>query len=77
MEINIYNAKTNFSKIIQLIIEGKEDIIIISKNGKPVAQLTPIFKKNSKRIGIAKEEMKDFDMSLDDFNAIKTLDFGL
>ena len=77
MEINIYNAKTNFSKIIQLIIEGKEDIIIISKNGKPVAQLTPILKKNSKRIGIAKEEMKDFDMSLDDFNAINTLDFGL
>ncbi|MBO6280588.1 MAG: hypothetical protein J6M95_03305 [Bacilli bacterium] len=58
-------------------MKEKKDIIIISKNGKPVAQLTPILKKNSKRIGIAKEEMKDFDMSLDDFNAIKTLDFGL
>ena len=49
MEINIYEAKANFSKIIQMIADGTEDVIIISKNGKPTAQITRIAKKNSKR----------------------------
>ena len=77
METSIYEGKTNFSKIIQLIIDGKEDLIIVKKNGKPVAQITPINKKNSKRLGIAKKEMEGFDLSLEDFNSIPTLDFGL
>ena len=77
MEASIYEAKTNFSKIVQAIIDGKEDLIVIKKNGKPVAQITPICKKNSKRLGIAKKEMEGFDLSLEDFNNIPTLDFGL
>ena len=77
METSIYEGKTNFSKFIQLIIDGKEDLIIVKKNGKPVAQITPIAKKNSKRIGIAKKEMEGFDISLEEFNNIPTLDFGL
>lgn len=77
MEFSIYDAKSQFSKIIQTIIDGKEDAIIITKNGKPVAQITPICKKNSKRVGAAKKEMDGFDISLEDFDAIPTLDFGL
>lgn len=77
MELSIYETKTNFSKLVQLLIDGKEDTIIISKNGKPVVQLVPIVKKNSKRIGIAKKEMKDFELSLEDFNSIPIEDFGL
>ncbi len=75
MELSLYEAKTNFSKIVQLLIDGKEEVIVVSKNGKPVIQLTPISKKNSKRIGIAKKEMKDFDISLEEFNAIPIGDF--
>ena len=70
-------AKTYFSKLVQLLIDGKEDSIIVSKNGKPVIQLVPISKKNSKRIGIAKKEMENFDISLEEFNAIPTEDFGV
>ena len=77
MEINIYDAKTNFSKLIQSLIEGKEDVYIITKNGKPVVQMSLLSKKNSKRIGAAKKEMSNFDISLEDFNSIETLDFGL
>ena len=77
MEISIYDAKTHFSKLIQSIIDGSVDAIVISKNGKPVAQLTPIAKKNSKRIGIAKKNMGNFDISLEDFNAIPVEDFGI
>ena len=70
MELSLYEAKTNFSKIVQLLIDGKEEVIVVSKNGKPVIQLTPVSKKKSERIGIAKKEMKDFDISLEEFNAI-------
>lgn len=77
MEISLYEAKTNFSKVVQDLIDGKEEVVVVSKNGKPVVQMTLISQKNSKRIGVAKKEMKDFDISLEDFNAIPTLDFGL
>ena len=75
MEISIYDAKTHLSNLIQQLIEEKEDIIYISKNGKPVVQLTLIRNKKSKRLGVAKKEMKDFDLSLDEFNAIPIGDF--
>ena len=77
MEINIYDAKTHFSKLIQDIIEQKEESIVITKNGKPVAQLISINKKNSKRVGAAKKELEDFDLSLEDFNSIPIDDFGI
>lgn len=77
MELSLYETKTNFSKVIQDLIDGKEETIIVTKNGKPVVQMTLVSKKNSKRIGIAKKEMQGFDMSLEEFNAIPTLDFGL
>lgn len=75
MEISIYNAKTHLSNLIQQLIEEKEDVIYISKNGKPVVQLTLIRSKKSKRLGAAKKEMKDFDLSLDEFNAIPVDEF--
>ena len=75
MEISIYNAKANFSKIIQDLIDGKEEVITISKNGKPVVQMTLINKKNNKRIGSAKKEMEGFDLSLEEFDAIEIDEF--
>ncbi len=77
MEISIYEAKTNFSKLIQQLIDGKEEVIIISKNGKPVVQMSLLNKKNSKRVGIAKKEMKEIDISLEDFNSIPVEGFEL
>jgi len=77
MKISIYEAKTHFSKIIQDLVDGKEEIIIVSKNGKPIVQMTLVTKKNSKRVGVAKKDMEGFDISLEEFNSISTLDFGL
>jgi len=37
MQVNIYNAKTNLSKLIEKVQEGKE--VIIAKAGKPVAKI--------------------------------------
>ena len=75
MKIEIKDAEANFSKLINSLLEVKEDVIIISKNGKPVVQMTLINKKNSKRLGSAKKEMNGFDMSLEDFNSIEVTDF--
>lgn len=75
MEINIYDAKTNFSKLIQSLVDEKEDVIFISKNGKPIVQMTLINKKNTNRVGAAKKEMEGFDISLEDFNSIPIDDF--
>ena len=70
MEVNIYDAKTNLSKIIQLLVDQKEDYVIISKNGKPLVKMVLLQDKNPKRVGIAKKELKDFDMSLEEFNSL-------
>ena len=77
MEISLYEAKTKFCKVVQDLLDGKEDVVIVSKNGKPAVQITIVNQKNSKRIGIAKKEMQDFDTSLEEFNDIPALDFGL
>ena len=75
MEMSIYDAKTHLSNLIQQLLDEKEEVIYISKNGKPVVQLTLIKTKKSKRLGIAKKEMKGFDISLEDFNDISINDF--
>jgi prevent-host-death family protein len=41
--INVYEAKTHFSKLLARVIAGED--IIIAKSGKPVARLVPIPKK--------------------------------
>ncbi len=37
--INIHNAKTNLSKLVEQVLAGQE--IIISRSGKPVIKLIP------------------------------------
>ena len=70
MEISIYDAKTHLSNLIQQLVEEKEEVIYISKNGKPIVQLTLIKNKKSKIVVAARNEMKGFDLSLEDFNNI-------
>lgn len=63
-QINIHEAKTNFSKLLKRVLAGEE--IIIAKAGKPIAKLVPFSNKAKKRIpGSAKGK---FTMS-GDFNA--------
>jgi prevent-host-death family protein len=63
MEVNIHEAKTNLSRLLQRVAMGEE--VIIAKAGKPVAKLVPI-KGGSKRrmLGSAKGEF----VVPDDFN---------
>ena len=66
MQVNILEAKTDFSKLIRLLENGRESSIVIAKHGRPVAQLTAYKKEPvENRIGIAEglfKSPKDLDM---------------
>jgi len=63
MEINVHEAKTHFSKLLERVALGEE--VIIAKAGKPVAKLVPAISGRSKfKFGSAKGKF----VVPDDFN---------
>jgi antitoxin (DNA-binding transcriptional repressor) of toxin-antitoxin stability system len=53
--VNIFEAKTHLSRLIEAIETGAEAEIIIARNGRPVARLAPLEpKKRRVRLGLAK-----------------------
>jgi prevent-host-death family protein len=63
--VNIHEAKTHFSKLVDAVIHGNE--IIIAMAGKPVAKLGPIGKLPKRKLGVLKGKIKiskDFDEPL-------------
>lgn len=60
---NIFEAKTNLSKLIEQVLAGKE--VIIAKAGKPVARLVTYKEKKKPRVpGLLKGKI----WMSDDFN---------
>lgn len=64
--VNMLEAKTSLSKLVEAVESGAESEIVIARNGKPAARLVPVQPPQdvSKRIGIAKglfEVPDDFD----------------
>ena len=55
-QMNVLEAKTNFSKIIAMLENKDEKEVIVAKSGKPVVKITLYneLEDVSKRIGIAK-----------------------
>ena len=71
---NMLEAKNNFSKIVKLLEEGKQDYVIVTKNEKPLLRITLEKSKDiSRRFGIAEgtfnvpDDFDEIDIS-DDFN---------
>src|ERR1700743_120126 len=68
MEVNIHEAKTNFSKLLQRVALGEE--VIIAKAGVPVAKLVRFVRKTGKRpLGLYRDQIwmaEDFDAPLPD-----------
>lgn len=65
--VNIHEAKTHFSKLVDAVIHGNE--ILIAMAGKPVAKLGPISKKPQRKFGVLKGKIKiskDFDAPMPD-----------
>ena len=70
LQVNIHEAKTQLSKLIQAALNGKQ--VIIAKGNKPVVRLEVLPEAKGKRkIGHAKGLVltmpNDFDEPLDDF----------
>jgi prevent-host-death family protein len=62
--VNIHEAKTHLSRIIDEVAAGAE--VIIAKAGKPMARLSPIAAPvKKKKLGLLKGKIK----VADDFNA--------
>ncbi|HEY1802673.1 MAG TPA: type II toxin-antitoxin system Phd/YefM family antitoxin [Terriglobales bacterium] len=68
MEINVYQAKTHLSRLLQRVAEGEE--ITIARSGVPVARLVAVEKESNKRpLGFARDHVvvsEDFDAPLPD-----------
>lgn len=66
--VNMHEAKSHFSALVNAVMQGKE--ICIAKAGKPVAKLVPLKAKKPKvHFGVLKGKLKvsdDFDAPLPD-----------
>lgn len=53
--VNMLEAKSTLSKLVDAIQSGNEEVVIIARNGRPAARLVPMDDVVSgQRIGIAK-----------------------
>ncbi len=65
LQVNVFQAKTELSRLLSALEDGSEDNIVIARNGKPVARLIPWEEaRGTVRIGAAKGKFRaprDFD----------------
>ncbi len=64
MQVNIHDAKTNFSKLINQALIGED--VIIARDGKPVFRLVPYIQEMQIRRG---GQFKGLIQVSDDFDA--------
>jgi prevent-host-death family protein len=64
VNIGTLEAKTRLSELLQAVQQGST--FVITRNGKPIAQLTPLPPKTQRRAGFAKGLVAHMS---DDFNA--------
>ena len=66
-KINIHQAKTHLSRLIEDVANGNE--VLIAKGGRPMARLVPLGRNDSpRRPGLLKGKLKiadEFDRSLE------------
>ena len=68
--VNMLEAKTSLSKLVEAVESGAEKEIIIARNGKPVARLVPLAGPPKKRqLGLARGKYPPLD-----YEAFQALD---
>ena len=69
LQVNVHEAKTNLSKLIQKVVDGEE--VVIAKGNRPIVRMVLIDQIRPKRqLGSYKGKIKisdDFDEPLEDF----------
>jgi prevent-host-death family protein len=66
-EVNVHEAKTHLSRLLQRVAGGEE--IVIARAGKPIARLVPVERRPQRVIGQDEglfEVPEDFDAPLPD-----------
>jgi prevent-host-death family protein len=53
MQVNVHEAKTQLSRLLELVEEG--ETVVIARHGEPVAELVPARRKAGFPFGIARE----------------------
>lgn len=75
--VNIHEAKSNLSRLVERVLEGEE--IVICRSGKPVAKLVPYLRAPSvRKLGLMKGKVTiadDFDAPLPE-EVLKTFEGG-
>jgi prevent-host-death family protein len=57
--VNMLEAKSNLSRLVEAVESGAEKEIVIARNGKPAAKLVAIrAQRSERRIGAAKGKFK-------------------
>ena len=64
--VNMHDAKSRLSALVEAVESGRETEIIIARNGKPAARLVPMPMRKPIRLGLAKGKYNIG--SLDDWN---------
>lgn len=65
-KVNMYQAKTEFSKLVAMLESGEEDEIIIARDGKPVARMVFYSEEKQERpFGIAKGKLPEWTDEMD------------
>ena len=52
--VNMHDAKTRLSALVEAVESGREAEVVIARNGKPVARLVPMPARKPIRLGLAK-----------------------
>jgi prevent-host-death family protein len=67
--VNMLEAKTNLSKLVDAVESGSENEVIIARNGKPAAKLVAVSTETEPRQLLGFMDGKFPPMSLEDLNA--------
>lgn len=68
-QVNMHEAKTHLSRLVEALVSGSEREVTISRNGRPAVRMTAIESERPKRVfGFAKGQFKF------DYDAFQALD---
>ena len=56
--VNMHDAKSRLSALVDAVESGREAEIVIARNGKPAARLVPIAPRRKVRLGLAKGQFQ-------------------
>ena len=71
--VNVYEAKTRLSALLNLVEAGEE--VIIARNGRPIARLGPLTNKVPNRVPGAWQDQIHIADDFDDFTELDEADW--